>query len=391
MTLRLTRLARLTLHPRYAYACCVAMSLASPIAAQDTPWLDPLRVAAWHVAGEGRGLPAADASSVYFLSRRHEVIAVAARSGRVRWRAVTGEQGESTAGQRAMVAGPVVVVGDDALVAFDRATGVRRWRFVPDDGGYAVGSYLGAAAAGVVYAGGRGGMLYAVDAETGRARWSAMVVDDAVLSIVFDPVPHGDLVVTSFTLFTTPNRGGVVAFDARTGRARWRADFTPPPEPQRHFNAGGAPVVTEQFVLATRGDGVIHAFDRRSGALAWTLPRVEGGILPFTQDSRPLLVTGRLLVAGSTTGVVVAYDLVSRREQWRYNGQLGSVAFAIAGDERGVYVPYVGGRLVALTVGTGAERWRIGDAMLGFVWPPLVHADRVYVAGSGAGFYALRR
>lgn len=308
----------------------------------------------------------------------------------MRWRAATGEPGDTTAGQRAAVAGSVVVVGDDALVAFDRATGARRWRFAPRDGGYAVGSYLGAATASLVYVGGRGGRLYAVDPETGRARWSASVVDDAALSTVFDPVLQGDVLVATFTVFTTPNRGGVIALDARTGGTRWRVEF-PPAQAQRHANAGGGPAVTEQLVLATRGDGVIHAFDRRTGVLAWTLPGVEGGVVPFTQDARPLAVAGRWLVAGSTSGVVVAYDLASRREQWRYTGQLGSVAFAIVADERAAYVPYVGGRLVALAVGTGAERWRMGDAALGFVWPPLLHADRLYVAGSGAGFYALRR
>ncbi len=35
----------------------------------------------WRVAGEGRGVPAASGSTAYFLTKRHEVIAVDAGTG----------------------------------------------------------------------------------------------------------------------------------------------------------------------------------------------------------------------------------------------------------------------------------------------------------------------
>ena len=108
-------------------------------------------------------------------------------------------------------------------------------------------------------------------------------------------------------------------------------------------------------------------------------------------DYRPLARSGRTLVAGSLTGVVDAYDLSTREKKWRYAGELnGSIAFAIAADERYVYVPYVGGRLVALNIADGTERWRTGNLQAGFVWPPASAGDRIYLAGSGAGFFALR-
>lgn len=379
-----------------AWSVCVvlgaALALCTPDArAQERPWLDPLGAALWAVPGEGRGLPATDGGSVYFLSRRHELLAVDAATGRVRWRASTGGPGAATSGQRVVVAGSVAVAGDGALAAFDRSTGAPRWRFAPRDGGFDVGAYLGAAAQGVVLAGSRGGRLYAVDAETGRERWSVALVDGTVPSTVFEPEVDAGLVAAAFTVFTTPNTGGVAVIDLRTGRTRWRTRFPMPAGAGLQGNASGGPVFAEGLLLASRGDGVIHAFHRSSGALAWTLPALDAGPLGTRQDARPLALAGPLLVAGSSSGVVAAYDLVSRRERWRYTGQSGSVAFAVAADGRGVFVPYVGGRLVALDARTGVERWRIGHAAAGFVWPPLVLADRLIVVGSGAGFYALRR
>ena len=104
--------------------------------------IDPADSPIWHVAGEGRGRPAADWSTAFFLSKRHEVVALHAQSGQVRWRASTGQPGESTNGSAVALAGDIVAAGDYNVVAFDRATGEFRWRFEPDDG-YGPGIYLG--------------------------------------------------------------------------------------------------------------------------------------------------------------------------------------------------------------------------------------------------------
>jgi hypothetical protein len=58
------------------------------------------------------------------------------------------------------------------------------------------------------------------------------------------------------------------------------------------------------------------------------------------RDLRPLVVTGRMLYAGSLTGTVVAYDLVDHAELWRYAHDAGgSTAVRIVSDEDALYVP----------------------------------------------------
>src|SRR5262249_60045355 len=88
----------------------------------------------WHVDGAGHGRPAIDGGSVYFLSNRHEVVALDATKGTERWRQNTNEPGAATEGSAIVIAGPVIVAGDDHRVAFDRITGELRWRFVPAPG-----------------------------------------------------------------------------------------------------------------------------------------------------------------------------------------------------------------------------------------------------------------
>jgi outer membrane protein assembly factor BamB len=350
----------------------------------------PRRV--WHVPEPGRGGPAADDTTAYFLSKTHEVLAVEIATGVVRWRRTTLEDGEALSGAALLVDGESLVVGDYNLLAFNRRTGGLRWRFVPADG-YGPGIYLGAVSDGLALAGSPSGHLYAVDVESGALRWSTAVATDG-MTTVFSPAVGASVVASGFTEFTAPNGGGVVAVSRDTGRVLWKQRFPAPADASLGTNWAGGPVVVDEEVIASSGDGNIHAFDVASGALRWTIPKVAGPS-PFPvaadRDFRPLALAGQLLVSGSLTGQIVAYDRVSREERWRFTATgLGSSAFRIAAIGGVVYVPFANGRLVALRIGDGRELWRVGDWSSGFLWPPAARAETILLSGAGDGMSAVR-
>jgi len=105
-----------------------------------------------------------------------------------------------------------------------------------------------------------------------------------------------------------------------------------------------------------------------------------------------LATSGRTLFVGSLKGPVIAYDLTTRREKWRYDDpHSGSVSFGLVSDDRYVYVPYASGHHVALDQFTGAERWKTPDARDGFVWMANAIDGFVYLAGGHGGFVAFDR
>ncbi len=346
----------------------------------------------WHVEGVGRGLPAADSSTAYFLSRRHEVVAVDAASGMLRWKQRTDEVGEVTWGSRLVLAGSTVIAGDYDVFAFDRTSGGLRWRFSPTDG-YGPGIYLGGAAGGLVFTGSPAGRAYAIDQASGEMRWSALVEGDGK-STVFQPVADRDLVVAGYTTFTAPNTGGVVAVEASTGRERWRTRFPRLDGASLGLAWAGGPLLVDGLVIAASSSGEVFAFDRDDGSIRWSIPPVGaacmGTLDPPDQDFRPLAHSRRTVFIGSLTGCLQAYNLDTRDLQWRrLAADEGAIAF-IASDEETVYVPFVGGPFLALSGSTGTLRWQI-DGRSGFSWPPAVVGDRVYVASSTNGFFAFRR
>jgi outer membrane protein assembly factor BamB len=343
----------------------------------------------WHVSGHGRGTPVRDADRVYALSVDHEVLAFAADSGRIAWRAVTGGAGESTGGSRLVVAGPLVIAGDEAVVGIERRTGRVAWRFRP----HLVdvpGLYLGDAGGGLVFAGSAAGQLYGIDVATGLVRWRTPVGDSKRTVVAAPVVSHG-LVVAGFTDFGQPVGGGVVAVDEATGRVRWRRRFPTPRPATVETGPAGGPVVAGDLVAIGRRDGVVEAIDRRTGMVRWSVPPVRplGRLADEVRhDFRALALAGRALVVGSLTGQVAAVDLAAGHVRWRVAVSPTSVAFSMAARDRTAYVPFMSGEIVAIDVGSGAERWRVGGPDRPFRWAPLVTGDRFYAVSTRAGYFA---
>ncbi|HXH05489.1 MAG TPA: PQQ-binding-like beta-propeller repeat protein [Vicinamibacterales bacterium] len=368
--------------------------------------------AIWHVPAEGWGRPAASGGTVWCLSKRGEVLALEADTGRRRWSQRIAPPTRAVRGSTVVHAGELIVTADEDLVALEAASGRVCWRFAPSNGD-TLGPYLGAAAQELVFAGSKGGGLYAVDLASGTLRWSVPAAA-ARRTTVFAPVLDGDVVVAGYTTFGPPHRGGVILVDARTGHVRWRRAFThlhtssttgnrpegrdaradlehaPSDTTATGVAWAGGPIVLDDAIVVAASTGELYVMAREDGALRWVVPALPRPPIASSFDFRPLARSEKTLLVGSLTGRLVAYDLALRRERWTYalpGG--GSVALSLVSEAGTVYVPYAGGRLVAVDVTTGAERWRTRPQDGRFVWSPAVEKGRVYVAGSN-GFFAFR-
>jgi outer membrane protein assembly factor BamB len=326
----------------------------------------------WRTTVDGWGEPAIDGRHAYVLTRTHHVVSLALSDGREQWRSETGGPGEAPLGSAVRLSAQMVVVGDDAVVAFDRQTGATRWRFVPNEG-YGAGIHLGDADEEVVVAGSASGHVYAIDGATGRLRWARKVVDGDG-GTVFPPLLVADRVIVSYTAFDKALRGGVVAY-GRDGRPLWHRRFSVP------SGAAGPPrAAAGERVVVARTDGAIDAFTMRNGRNEWTLPRARGSE-HLERDIRALAVAGDIVVAGSLTGTITGYDLHARRERWRWASTSGAVAMRLTADGEDVFAPLTDGRLVQLSAMSGVERWGSDGAPDAIRWPPGAHASHVVAVG----------
>jgi outer membrane protein assembly factor BamB len=274
------------------------------------------------------------------------------------------------------LAGRFAIVGDDAIVAFDRSTGQTAWRFVPA-AGRSPGVFLGDVTEGLILAGSLSGDVYAIDVATGSLRWSRRVAPGSSTA-VYPPVVVGGRIVVAFTAFGGQLSGGLAGFDM-DGTLRWSRRLP------AGIGATGSPIADGTVAILAATDGSIRAHATGDGASRWRLDapasasrRAAGG-----RDIRALAVTGRMLVASSLDGELVGYDRKTRRRLWRYTGGPdGAAALRLVADERHVYAPYTDGSLIAISAATGREQWRTASAPDALEWPPLAHGGRLIAAGS---------
>ena len=146
-----------------------------------------------------------------FVCANGQLMALEPKTGKKLWS--FGEFGDDHPNLSSPVAGGAVVVvnAEGSLHAFDPATGKRLWKFAPTDeeSSAADSPVLPAVADGVVHFA-TGKKLRAVDAATGKDKWSA---DCEIRSIGRPAVVDGAMCLMSAE--------GLYAFDIKTGKSLW--------------------------------------------------------------------------------------------------------------------------------------------------------------------------
>lgn len=348
----------------------------------------------WRVEGRGSHVtPSVDATTVYFGSIDHELLAIEQSSGAVRWRRNTGVTSAWTEGFNTVVAGDIVAMGDIDVYAYDRRTGQPAWVFrAADDDETGTNTLVSDGV--TLFAPSFNNRMYAIDAGTGAQRWLTQLPGDNQSSS-FNPTLRDGYVYVGIKRFGIPTTGALAALDAMTGAIRWVREFDAS-YPGALYGCLGRAAFHGANVIAAVEDGRIYALDRVTGATRWIAPRVHpippepgGGY----GDKRPLVVVGDIVVAGSDRGIVVGLDAATGLERWRWR-QAGSTMAPFTSDGQSAFVRIAGGELIALDASTGVVRWREGAGGMDrggtFASGAIAVGDRLYVSGFD-GYYALRR
>ncbi len=176
--------------------------------------------------------------------RNGEIVALSARTGRVRWRRTVALTESSP-----LAADGTVYFGDTSGVvhAVVAATGAERWSY--DTGSPVKGAP--ALAGGRLFVGNYGGSVYALDPRTGKLVWQsgghgAMYSSPAVVG--------GRVYIGSIS-------GPVLAFSARTGSELW--NFA------ARDRVYASPAVWRGIVLVGSYDDTFYAINGATGTLRW--------------------------------------------------------------------------------------------------------------------------
>lgn len=309
--------------------------------------------------------PATSAGVVYMGARDGKVSALDAASGRVRWSVQT--KGDSVASSLVAANDLVYLINAGTLYALSARSGQVQWSFrtsTSDGVSPALMSHTLYVSVYVSSLNADANKLEALDARTGQEKWSFQLDDMASTPTVADGLVY-------------VNVGGdsLSAVDAASGKLRWTAfgDYAP----------SSSPIVVNGLVYMISTDGKVSVYNAQSGAKQWS---IQVAVRKIFVNSSPAVGYGLIYFYANKTLYVC--DVRTGQEKWSY--QPGGYIYASPAVVNGVV--YVGSQdhsLYALDGLTGEKKWsyQTGGAIAS---TPIVVNNIIYVGSGDGNVYALQ-
>lgn len=259
------------------------------------------------------GSPTVGRGLIYVTARNGTAYALDETTGHLRWRHASAagiRLAPPQGGFNFTVAPPVVadselfVTGKDGrLYALDATHGVERWRSPLPSSVWTAPAVHGT----TVYVAANDGHLYAIDRRTGRRRWD-FATEGASMDLEKEGYDRRSIqsspTVALGTVFFGSRDGNVYAVEAESGTARWKATYAP-------SWISGTPVVRGDTLFITTSDAkLVAALDAHTGHELWHTA-VGARVFPA------VTLIGSSGVVGTDAGELVAFDAATGASRWR--------------------------------------------------------------------------
>lgn len=231
---------------------------------------------------------------------------------------------------------------------------------------------------GTVYAASHDGEVVAIDAQSGRRKWTAKTK----LALSAGPEVSGDNVVLG------SSDGEVILLDTASGAKRWQVSIK--------SEILARPLVANDLVVVRTVDGHIEGLALADGATRWA---VDEQVPRLTlRGTAPPVLAGDKIIAGFDNGRVIAIDSRKGDVLWDtiVNAPHGRTELErlsdidspvrVAGDD--VFVVGFNGRVAMLALDSGQIWWaREASSYRGFA----MDDDNIYLTNSASVVMAMKR
>jgi outer membrane protein assembly factor BamB len=188
--------------------------------------------------------------------------------------------------------------------------------------------------------------------------------------------------------------------DAANGKELWQEKYAAQAvsgPPAQHSGPRSSPAVADGKVVTIGVGGILSCVDAATGKMLWRKDDFSGAWPRFFTASSPI-VTGGLCIAqlgGESNGGIVAYDLATGDQKWKWTGDGTAYASPSLLTVEGIkmLVTLTAKKIVGLGVADGKLLWEAPFPVQGMSYnaaTPIVEGQTVIYAGAGRGTKAAK-
>jgi outer membrane protein assembly factor BamB len=189
--------------------------------------------------------------------------------------------------------------------------------------------------------------------------------------------------------------------DAATGKELWKDTYEVPaisgPAAGQHSGPRSSPTVADGKVITLGVSGTVSCLDAATGKKVWRKDDFAGDWPRFYTASSPI-VADHLCIAqlgGESNGGIVAYDLATGDQKWKWTGDGTAYASPVLMNVDGaqMIVTLTARKLVGIGVADGKLLWEEPFVAQGRAYnaaTPIVDGQTVIYTGAGRGTRAVK-
>ncbi len=189
--------------------------------------------------------------------------------------------------------------------------------------------------------------------------------------------------------------------DIANGKELWKEKYDATevsgPSAGQHSGPRSSPTVADGKIVTLGVGGVVSCFDAAKGKLLWRKDDFSGEWPRFYTASSPIVIDGLCIaqVGGETEGGIVAYDLASGDQKWKWTGDgtayASPVILTVGGTK--MIATLTAKKIVGVGVADGKLLWEMPFPAQGRAYnaaTPIVDGQTVIYCGAGRGTKAVK-
>jgi outer membrane protein assembly factor BamB len=214
----------------------------------------------------------------------------------------------------------------------------------------------------------------------------------------------GSPVLSGGRLYLLTRQGAdevVLCLDAATGKELWKNSYAAAavagPSASAHPGPRSTPAIANGKLVTFGVTGILSCFNASDGKLLWRKENPTNAWPVFYTGTSPLITDGMCIihVGKKDDGQLIAYDLVTGNEKWKWTGDgpsYSSPSVMTVGGTR-LLIAVTEKNIIALGLPDGKLQWQVAAPVQSRFYnsvSPYIDGQTIIISGQGSGSKALK-